>query len=312
MNSRTRLLILFILLINPAACKSRSVPGASINSFAILTASPTGSPTGTVTATITATPQPRTTATAILPTATPEIPQCMRQGGSIEIKQLQTDLLPEPLIFRIYLPPCYSENKSQQYPVLYLVHGQSFSDDQWERLKAGEITDRLIEAGEFPAFIIVMPRDRSLFQQPDQDHFGDAVVQVLVPWIDQHYRTLTERKYRAVGGLSRGGGWALHIGLSHWELFGAVGLHSLAIFWTDTFYIKKWLSAIPEGKMPRLYLDIGNNDREEIRESASWFENLLTQRDIPHEWHVFTGYHDEVYWGGHVETYLRWYVQAWQ
>lgn len=236
----------------------------------------------------------------------------MRQGGSIEIKQLQTDLLPEPFDFRVYLPPCYRENTSQRYPVLYMMHGQGFNDDQWERLKAGEVTDRLIRSGEFPQFMIVMPRDPSLYQPPKEDRFGDAFVQVLIPWIDQHYRTLTERKYRAVGGLSRGGGWALHIGLSHWELFGSIGLHSVAIFWTDPIYIKKSLSAIPADKMPRFYLDIGNNDRKEILDSASWFENLLTQGDIPHEWHIFNGEHDEAYWGDHVETYLRWYVQAWQ
>jgi enterochelin esterase-like enzyme len=155
-----------------------------------------------------------------------------------------------------------------------------------------------------------MPRDR-IWTDPDKDPFGNAVVQTLIPYIDGHYRTLVDRQQRAVGGMSRGAGWSAHLGLTHPDLFGAVGMHSLAIFWSDVPHIKKWLDAIPAGEMPRFYLDIGDNDRPEIMESTRWFEGLLDQRDIPHEWHFFTGYHEEKYWRAHVEQYLRWYTQPW-
>ncbi len=84
-----------------------------------------------------------------------------------------------------------------------------------------------------PPFLIVMPRDR-LWEQPENDPFGEVVVEKLIPLIDRNYRSLSERSYRAVGGLSRGAGWAVHLGLSHWELFGAIGGHSLPVFWSDT------------------------------------------------------------------------------
>jgi enterochelin esterase-like enzyme len=111
--------------------------------------------------------------------------------------------------------------------------------------------------------------------------------------------------------MSRGAGWALHLGLAYPQIFGSVGMDSLAIFWTDVPFIKKWLDAIPSNQMPRFYLDIGNNDRPEISESTRWFEGLLDQRNIPHEWHFFVGYHEEKYWQAHVEKYLRWYTQPW-
>ncbi len=236
---------------------------------------------------------------------------CLRLGGSITKDQIQSILLPDPLEFRVYLPPCYQVKPDRRYPVLYLIHGLGFTDDQWERLDAGEIADRLIAAGESQPFLMVMPYDPSP-NNPDVDLFGEAFVQDLIPWIDGHYRTRPDRAGRAIGGLSRGAGWAIHLGLSHWELFSSLGAHSPSVFLKDTPRIEKWLDAIPPDQLPRIYMDISINDQKIILSSAEWFENLLTKRDIPHEWYFFTGFHDEEYWQAHMEKYLRWYTAAWQ
>ncbi len=258
-------------------------------------------------------PPPTLTSTPTPPDPQPEPTPagCTQARGRIELQQINTSLLPEPLEYRVYLPPCYDQRPEKRYPVLYLIHGQGFNDDQWDRLGADETADAFIAAGRIAPLIMVMPRDRE-WTQPDEDGFGDALVQVLLPRIDQQYRTLASRQYRAIGGLSRGAGWAVHLGLSDWQDFGAIGTNSLPIFWTDTYSIKTWLSGIPAGSMPRIYLDIGNNDRPEIMTSAKWFENLLTQRNIPHEWHLFAGYHEEKYWQAHVEQYILWYSQGWE
>ncbi len=248
--------------------------------------------------------------TTITPTPSPTEPACVNDSGKVEVLELVTSLLPDPLIYRIYLPPCYDENLTRRYPVLYLIHGQSYDDTQWERLGVPEAADKLIADGEVAPFIVVMPRDR-VWLEPTQDNFGLAVEQWLIPWIDEHYRTLPKRLYRAIGGLSRGGGWAVDIGLSHPELFSAVGVHSGFVFQSDVQYISTWLNDMPEGMMPRIYMDIGNADRTEIKRAASWLEDLLTQLDIPHEWHMYIGQHEESYWHSHIEEYLRWYTQEW-
>lgn len=244
------------------------------------------------------------------PTVTPK-PVCWNVNGRIEKGMQTTPLLRQPLEYRVYLPPCYDQQPDRRYPVLYLIHGQSYTDDQWERLGAGKTADDLISNGNIPPFIIVMPRDR-IWEQPTVDQFGEAVVQALLPYIDQTYRTLASRKYRAIGGLSRGAGWAIHLGLSHWALFGAIGAHSLPVFWSDTAHIAAWLDTIPFELLPRIYIDIGDKDRPPILASAIWFEQLLTRKGIPHEWHLFSGYHEEAYWKAHVEQYLRWYSLEWQ
>jgi len=236
---------------------------------------------------------------------------CWQEAGRKEQGSLSSRLLRLPLEFIVYLPPCYDQETDSRYPVLYLIHGQNYNNDQWDRLGADEAADALIASGDVPPFIIVMPRDRS-WAQPTEDHFGEVLADQLVPYIDAHYRTRAERAYRAIGGLSRGAGWAVHLGLSRWELFGAIGAHSLPVFWSDTAHIRPWLKAIPADALPRIYLDIGEKDRPSILESATWFESLLTEQGIPHEWHLFPGYHEEAYWQAHVEAYLRWYAAGWK
>jgi enterochelin esterase-like enzyme len=228
----------------------------------------------------------------------------------VEEHEITTVLLPNPLAYRIYLPSCYDEQPDRAYPVLYLIHGQSFTDDQWERLGVPDIADRLISTGEVSPFIAVMPRDR-VWTEPTVDNFGLAVEQSLIPWIDEHYRTIPDRAHRAIGGLSRGAAWAVHIGLSNWDKFGSIGVHSGFVFHSDVQPVNQWLSSIPDGMAPRFYLDIGNADRPDITYNAKWLENLLTKYNVPHEWHLFVGEHEEDYWKVHVEDYLRWYTLDW-
>lgn len=314
--NRIMLILLGLLLtFGTSACRpevsSQPDPATSqtIQPSAEPTATPTMSatpgPTNTATTEPTLTPTPTST---ITPSPTPLA--CWQQGGKIVTGQVQTELLPLPLDFRVYLPPCYQQERERRYPVLYLIHGQSFNDDQWDRLGADESADRLVADGQVSPFLIVMPRDR-VWSQPTEDMFGQAVVQALIPWIDQNYRTRTERQYRAVGGLSRGAGWALHLGFSQWELFGSIGMHSLPVFWTDLPDIKPWLDFLTPDLLPRIYMDIGEKDRPQILKSTLWFEGLLTEKGIPHEWHLYPGYHEEAYWEAHVEEYVRWYAEEW-
>jgi len=234
----------------------------------------------------------------------------LEQPGQVVKKSLTTSLLRDPLEYRVYLPPCYAEQPDRRYPVLYLFHGQGYTDDQWDRIGVDEQSDKLIAAGTIPPLIIVMPHDVSS-AQPSETNFSKVIIEQLIPAIDRTYRTKAERQYRAVGGMSRGGGWAIHFGITYWEMFGALGAHSPAVFHSDGLRIKTLLDALPPGESPRIYIDIGERDRPEILEVASWFEGLLDQRDISHEWHLFSGYHAEAYWSAHLDQYLIWYTQGW-
>ncbi len=267
-------------------------------------------PSAATTATLTqSTLAASATATATF-TLTPEPLTCWNEAGRIESQQINTQSLPDPLVFRVYLPPCYDLQVEREYPVLYLLHGQSYNDDQWDRLGVDETADQLISAGIISPFIIIMPGDRDQYTPPPQNLFGETLVYELIPHIDQTYRTIDQRAYRAIGGISRGGNWAIHLGLSHWEIFGAIAGHSTPTFATDgPPRIREYLQAIPDDKLPRIYLDAGADD--------SWIsytyqlEAILTEGNIPHEWYLFQGTHDEEYWANHIEDYLRWYTLDW-
>ncbi|MBL8099637.1 MAG: hypothetical protein JNK81_10670, partial [Anaerolineales bacterium] len=205
------------------------------------------------TATSTFTPSP------IPPTLTPTPLGCLTQSG--EIKQDVVETTNPPQEFLIYLPPCYNELTENKYPVLYLLHGQTYTQDQWVRLGVPQIADRLIHSNESAPFIIVFPDDK-FWNLPAGARFGDRFINSLIPYIDANYRTKTEAQYRSLGGLSRGGGWTIELGFQNPTLFGSLGLHSPAVFKDSAPFIEKMIQNIPEESRPRLWLDVGDNDRE--------------------------------------------------
>ena len=241
-----------------------------------------------------------------LPTFTSTPLACLTNRGRVEEHSLESTTPPQE--FRIYLPPCYDEMTDRRYPVLYLLHGQTYTDDQWIRLGAASITDELILSGESTPFIIVFPDDR-YWNLPPGPGFGQRLVEELIPYIDSTYRTLPDRTHRAVGGMSRGAGWALRLGLSHWELFGTIGLHSLAVLQGDASEIREWLGKIPPSSRPRVFMDVGDNDPE--LEMASRVESQFNDFGLTHEWHLYGGAHTEEYWSAHVEEYIQWYAAGW-
>ena len=318
MNRAQILTIGLILILGLGACTPKTNTAETSTGFAPPTDSrPPASPP---LPTSPAPPLPASTAPSLPISIAPPLPSspapsatslaCWQAGGRIEQRQFQSTWLPDPLKYRVYTPPCYHQQPDRRYSVLYLLHGQTYNDDQWDRLGADEIADALIGSGEIEPVIIVMPNDSDNYISPPKNLFGEALIHDLLPRIDTDYRTLPDREQRAIGGLSRGGNWAVHLGLSYWEFFGAIGAHSTPIFvHDDQPLIREWLVAIPLDKLPRIYLDAGANDR--WLSSILQFEELLHKENIPHEWHLFPGYHDEEYWQPHVEQYLRWYVAEW-
>ena len=283
-----RILVLLTLLAGITAC-SPSIQSTPTPRPVPPTASRTAQPTPT--------PSP-------VPTSTPRA--CLTQPGRVDEGKL--DSTGPPQEFLIYLPPCYEEKTDQHYPVLYLLHGQTYRDDQWIRLGAVDVIDNLILSGESIPFIIVFPDDR-YWNLPAGPGFGQRLVDDLVPYIDESYRSIPDRNHRSIGGMSRGAGWALRLGLTRWDLFATIGLHSLAVLQRDASRIPNWLMDIPASSRPRVFMDIGDNDPELTM--AKLVEAQFNEHGLSHEWHLYSGAHTEEYWGAHVEEYIRWYAEGW-
>ena len=286
--TRSPLAVFLCLLMGLAGCASPAVPSPSP------TAIPrTPKPSPIPSATATATP---------VPTATPL--GCLSQPGRVQSAEI--DQSKPPQLFLIYLPPCYDQQTDMRYPVLYLLHGQTSIDDQWVRMGAPTTADSLIHSGQTAPFIMVFPDDR-YWNLPPGPGFGERLVQQIVPYVDAHYRTLTDTPHRALGGLSRGGGWAIHMILTQYKLFGIVGLHSPVIFDADNAYLDQLMASVPSNAWPRIWIDGGDRDGGlgDIRR----FESLLAAYEVPHEWRLYSGDHTESYWDAHLREYLVWYTQ---
>ena len=243
------------------------------------------------------------------PTVTSPPPEgCQETNGVVQLDSFDSQLLKKAFEFRVYLPPCYATDPAQRYPVLYLLHGLGYNDDQWERLGVAEMADALINTGELAPLLIVMPREPNFYPY-DRSNYEEIFLDELIPRVDGHYASLTERQYRAIGGLSRGAAWAMRIGIDNWQEFAAIGAHSPPISDLENYQFIRTLREIPMAEQPRIFIDIGHKDRELT--SAQAFENALTEANLPHVWYLFEGQHTEAYWQAHLEIYLRWYGESW-
>ncbi len=233
---------------------------------------------------------------------TDEPRECNDQAGTVLSEEINVSISNQSLPFRIYLPPCYAEDIDQDYPTLYLLHGIQANDSQWVDLGISDLSDNLITSGRVEPFIIIMP-----WQKTGLD-IENALVEELVPHIDEAYRSRSQPFWRAIGGLSQGGGSALRIGLKHPDVFGVIGLHSPATFY-DTVYISLWIRGISKEDMPRIWIDIGKEDS--LRDATLALIALLDELEVPYTSLLPEGDHSPAYWSAHLEEYLLWYTLQW-
>jgi enterochelin esterase-like enzyme len=134
--------------------------------------------------------------------------------------------------FQVYLPPSYNTpiGKTRYYPTLYLLHGSPGKDIDWlVGGKAGESADTLIASGKIPELILVFPDGNG--RPGATSEWGNSfdkrqlietyVVDDLVKYVDQHYRTIPDPAHRAIGGLSMGGFGAINIAIHNPDVFGS-------------------------------------------------------------------------------------------
>lgn len=263
--------------------------------------SPSASPPPGATGTPTRTPGPTASPTR---TSSPTPLGCLSGPGEIRTGELDDPALFRPLPYRVFLPGCYDEIPEARFPVLYLLHGLQATDAQWDDLGIDEAATDLIASGDIPPLIIVMPWERRGLD------YEAAIAEVLVPWIDQSFRTIADREGRAIGGLSRGAGWALRIGVLHPSLFTSIGLHSPAVLSPDLYNLPYWLGTLTPRDRPRFWIDIG--DRDPLKPSTLELLAVFDQASLGYAWHLNSGYHAPEYWTSHLEEYLLWYSQGWE
>ena len=153
----------------------------------------------------------------------------------------------------VYTPPNY-RGGAEHYPVLYLLHGWGGDESEWiESGRAAQIMDNLLAEHKVVPMIVVMPNghhDRQaipdvappastslLAPLPPAGYdparsvtdIPKSVVDDLVPYIDENFRTIRKSSSRAIAGLSMGGAQSILIGLNNPDKFAWVASFSGAI-----------------------------------------------------------------------------------
>jgi enterochelin esterase-like enzyme len=242
--------------------------------------------------------------------------------------------------YSIYLPEDYFTSE-RSYPVLYLLHGSGDDHTGWVQLgEVKRIADKALEEERCAPMIIVMPDantgQRGYFNSPKGDwNYEDFFFQEFMPYIEKTYRIRAEKRYRAIAGLSMGGGGTIVYALRHPELFSSAcplsagsGLHDWDTF-RETYkknfqglseyqvraYYKQHngielVSSLPaeQVKTVRWYIDCGDDDSRV--ESNLRFYLTMNKKGIPGEFRVRDGGHTWMCWRGALPSVLEFISQS--
>lgn len=240
---------------------------------------------------------------------------------------LKSTLLNMDRKFAIYLPPGY-EYSQRSYPVMYLLHGAG--DDQTGWVQFGEvqhIADQAIREGKATPMIIVMPDAntgrRGYFNDVNGEwRYEDFFFEEFIPYIEKTYRIKTDKRYRAVAGLSMGGGGSFFYAMHRPEMFSSAaplsaalrsqtkeefkkGLESNGITVKDPGSLDAYydrhqalmqieLNSLEGMKSVRWYFDCGDDDF--LYEGNSLVHIALRKKEVPHEFRIRDGGHTWSYW----------------
>jgi enterochelin esterase-like enzyme len=145
----------------------------------------------------------------------------------------------------VYTPPGYDAKRKGGYPVLYLLHGYTDTEDGWTLTgKANLMLDRMLADGKIVPMIVVMPRGYGDFDvvngsrgaaasgamgPGNLDLFDETLLKEVLPAVESEYNVAKGRENRAVAGLSMGGMESVSLGLKHPDVFASVGGMSAAL-----------------------------------------------------------------------------------
>jgi len=132
--------------------------------------------------------------------------------GKIDIRYYDSKTTKQTRRVHVYTPPDY-ERTTSRLPVLYLLHGGDGEDSVWTSLgRAHVILDNLMAEKKIAPMVVVMPNgyaygwESGAAADKQQADFQKDLLNDLVPYVQANYRVATDRKQRALVGLSRGGG----------------------------------------------------------------------------------------------------------
>jgi S-formylglutathione hydrolase FrmB len=253
-------------------------------------------------------------------------------AGRAESRTIQSRILGRAVRYTVLLPPSYDTQKTRRYPILYYLHG--LGDNDQTLLQGGwDLVEQLQDSGQIREFLIATPDGGRSFYINSRDgrqHYEDFFVREFIPAIEQRYRATGTRAGRGISGTSMGGYGALRFAFRYPELFVSVSAHMAALAeelpgglrssfgpglsaFGQPFDAQFWNRNTPFALIREsrglnglaIYFDCGRQDDYGFDAGAQALHQLLQQRGIPHEFHLYPGRHDGEFVAEHFPESLR-------
>ena len=185
---------------------------------------------------------------------------------------------------RVLLPKDYRINEHERYPVLYMHDGQnvfyskeSYSGYSWK------VIPTIKNNPQIPKMIVVgidnarenrlneySPWQTDTGSTPETMYagglggeYGKWVVNTVKPLIDKNYRTLQEREHTLLAGSSMGGIITAYMGAAYPEVFGHLGVFSLASWFSECDFLQ-FIHEHPLHSETKVYIQVGTKEGDEM------------------------------------------------
>jgi putative tributyrin esterase len=249
----------------------------------------------------------------------------LRADGAVSYGSLPSKALGGHLSFAVYTPPGYATS-GRRYPVVYFLHGLPATAGTYRSTAA--FVARHLGAIDAQAIAVVPQGARAGDADPEYFDWGPgrnwetAIATELPRYVDGRYRTIADRRGRAIVGLSAGGYGAAIIGLHHpqeysviesWSgYFVARDLEGDAALdlGSDSRNVRGSAYAVVSalhgvfGRLPTyLAFYVGRQDGLFYPDDHV-YDEVLRLLDVPHTYAVYPGGHDWALWDAHAGPWL--------
>lgn len=191
--------------------------------------------------------------------------------GNLDTFKMTIPILNRERIIRVWTPSNYEPKGTKRYPILYMHDGQNLFDKytsfagEWG---IDETIEELIQNKGIDGFIVVgidNSEHRMNEYTPNWSDmidaegglYGEFIVNVLKPHIDENYLTLTAKEHTMIGGSSMGGLISFYIGLKYKNTFGHILAMSSSFHRNTKEARQEFINSLTTENLPKLYLDSG-------------------------------------------------------
>lgn len=219
--------------------------------------------------------------------------------------------------FVVYLPPSYLTQPERRYPTVYMLHGINGGAREWEPREFDRLLDQLYTDGGLAETIVIFPDGESLWYiDSSVAPWRSMFIEEMLPLIDAEYRTLPQREFRGLSGVSMGGHGAFTVGWAHDDMFSSITSHMGALDLPPLVGSAAEIAAnSPEtpvvqvdGHTPmflssfRYFFDACRDDDFRFGEAAEAMSAKLTAKLVEHTAVVYPeGRHNDDCWMPHID-----------